>query len=381
MTKVLNLQKNGLTMFKKAFMILFVNLVLFNQPVIAQEPLEITVTTLDPSKVEDGFIFLSKTIGSPGYIAIIDLDGNAVYEKYSPKNTLDFKMQPDGTLTYFDADCVCHVIMNSNFTIIDTIQAGNGFITDGHDFNRLANGNYLVMIYDEIQPFDLSAFGGHATATLISTMLQEIDPSDDSVVRQWRDLDHIPLTHTNRSLTTSVVDYAHGNSAIETPDGKWLLSTRGTDEIHKIDPETGNIIWTFGGIDNDWITDDPVPIARGHDARILPTGKLSFYDNGDPIRNYSRGVVYQLNENTLMATKTFEYSRTFSLCCGNIQRLDENWIVNGPTQVFPNEEGLIEQVTPEGEVVWRGVISGSFSYRAFLFQGEFRQQYLPVVWK
>jgi hypothetical protein len=60
----------------------------------------------------------------------------------------DFKLQPNGLITFFDTRTRCFYAMNSSYAIIDSFRCANGYVTDGHDFQMLTNGHAFLMSYD-----------------------------------------------------------------------------------------------------------------------------------------------------------------------------------------------------------------------------------------
>ena len=87
--------------------------------------------------------------------------------------------------------------MDSTYTVIDTINAKNGFITDAHELQMLPNGHTLLITI-ELPTIDMTAYGGLPDATVVGSGIQELD-SNKNVVFQWRTLDHLDeLPFTDR---------------------------------------------------------------------------------------------------------------------------------------------------------------------------------------
>src|SRR5258706_14339435 len=64
--------------------------------------------------------------------------------------------------------------------------------------------------------------------------------------------------------------------------------------------------------------------SHQHDARILPNGHLTLFDNGNNLSpQYSRALEFALDEENLVATKVWEYRHApdvYGGFMGNVQR-------------------------------------------------------------
>jgi Arylsulfotransferase (ASST)/Bacterial Ig-like domain len=306
--------------------------------------------------------------GGPSELFIYDDTGEPVYWKEMPPGAqgYDFKVQPDGHLTYFSgADNKFHVLDNT-YTEVKSVGAANGYTADLHDFQILPNGDALFLIYDP-QPVDMSQIitGGVPTATVVGLVIQELDPSNLPVF-QWSSWDHFLITDTVGSLTTPVVDYVHGNSIARDYDGNLLLSSRNLSEITKIDRE-GRIMWRLGGKNNQFtIHDTEAPFALQHDLRRLPNGNLTFFDNHG-LGPFSRAVEYQIDENAKVVTNTWQYHNSpddYALAMGNTQRLPDGHTLIGWGFGHPN----VTEVLTDGTKVFEMAFDPHYqSYRTFRF--------------
>ncbi len=130
-----------------------------------------TVSTTSPEAGE-GYIFVAPfywtgfTVGS--YLLILDNRGQIVYYKSvaGALNAFDFKVQPNGLLSYCSEKDSAFYLMDSHYQVVDSYTAGNGYGTDLHDLQILPNGNALLMIYDS-ETVDMSKVvtGGQTNAT------------------------------------------------------------------------------------------------------------------------------------------------------------------------------------------------------------------------
>ena len=215
---------------------------------------------------------------------------------------------------------VSWVLKDSSFNVVATYVGGNGYMADNHDFEVLPNGHAIVECADNTPVVDMSKIvpGGFPAALPTEFIIQEVDV-DGNVVFQWKSLDHIPVTDSYQNLTgQNLGDYIHVNSVwFDETDGTIILSCRNTSEVIKISRVTGDIIWRMQGKHNQFTftngipgNTDPAYFQVQHNARRLPNGNLTIFDNGysdhsDPqygfFRPYTRGVEYVIDEVNMTA--------------------------------------------------------------------------------
>jgi hypothetical protein len=174
----------------------------------------------------------SKAIGN--YLMIFNNDGSVAKYKKISQSANGFKMEANGDPSYNLKGSGSRIILDTSFTAIDTIQGGNGYRTDGHDFVLLPNGHAIVLLSDP-EPVDMSQVvpGGNPDATVSGLVVQEIDNSKN-VIFQWRSWDYLPITASYFDLTQQTVDLLHANALAMDKDGGILVSIRHLSSIVKI---------------------------------------------------------------------------------------------------------------------------------------------------
>jgi len=322
-----------------------------------------------------GYLFLCDLsltdAGYQSHLLIVDDDGNPVFSRLLPGRALDFKLQPNGWLTYFDQSAAQYYALGPDFAVVDSFRCGNGYTTDLHELQLLPNGHALLMSYDPVG-IDMSQVvpGGRTRAAVIGLIVQELD-REKRVVFQWRSWDHYQITDaTDRDFTSDIIDYAHGNSIEEDDDGNLLVSSRHMDEVTKVDRGTGEIIWRLGGKNNQFtFENDPIGFSHQHDVRRIGNENLTLFDNGfyhTPA--FSRAVEYRLDERRRTATLVWEYRPDPPLVAyalGSVQRLDSGNTLIGWGSV---EGTTLTEVTPSGETVAGLALDPPLvSYRSFRF--------------
>ena len=284
-----------------------------------------------------GYIFLAP-YDYPSYISsyllIIDNGGIPVfYQRFSSFKT-DFTLQPNGFLSYFNFQTRKYFIMDSSYSIVDSFSCRNGYSTDFHEFLLLANGHSFLISYDpQIVRMDTVAQGGDSSAVVLGLVIQELD-SDKNVIFQWRSWDHFQITDATEDidLTAHTIDYVHGNAIELDHDGNLLLSSRHLDEITKINRQTGEIIWRWGGLksrNNEFLfVNDPITFSHQHDIRRANNGNLTIFDNGN-LRSprVTRSLEYQFDESEKIAVLLWKYNNepeTYARAMGSSMKLSNN---------------------------------------------------------
>ena len=333
------------------------------------------ITTTISGTPSPGRLFVSSfdrsDPGATPYLMILENDGTPFFYRPLVGAGHDFKLQPNGMLTYFDPVLDGFYALDSTYARVDSFRCGNGYQTDFHDCQVLPNGHVLLMSYDpevvDMTPYDPK---GHPDAVVIGLVIQEID-RDKNVVFQWRSWDHFAITDAvGIPLGGRTIDLIHGNSIDFDGNGDLLISSRNLNEITKISRATGDILWRLGGKNNQFqILNDPQGFSRQHAARFQPDGHITFFDNGTfRTPPYSRAVEYELDETKMVARLDWDYRHNpdiFGPFAGYVQRLSTGntlvaWGVANPT---------LTEVTQSGKVVEElSLPQGVFSYRAFRFE-------------
>ena len=303
-----------------------------NYLTVPQDIPHFTVTKTTPELASEGYIFVApffwtlSTMGS--YLLILDNNGDLVYYQSAAKDKVafDFKKLSTGQLSYFSQQDATFYLLDSHYQVVNTYTAGNGYIADLHDLQIMPNGNALLMAYDS-ETVDMSKVvaGGKSDATVTGLIIQEIDPSKN-VVWEWRSWDHMNFSDSTANLTEQKIDLVHGNALELASDGNLLLSSRNLSEITKINLQTGDIIWRFGGNANQFKLVGGTPFAFQHDVRELPNGDITIFDNQGTEQQpaASHAIEYKLDETNMTATQVWEYTNNppiFGTYMGDTQRL------------------------------------------------------------
>jgi hypothetical protein len=284
----------------------------------------LTVTTNYAAAVSDGYIFQAINLPTPGvgyYAMIVGNDGNPVWYTELTNACWDFKVLPNGylhyaqqihALAYTGGGDVVHQILDDNHNPVESIQAGNGYVAEGHEFQMLPNGHVLLIGYYLTQ-VDMSQVvsNGNPAAQVSGAILQELD-AQRNVVWQWRFWDHYPFTSQWVNSTAAVISEFHVNCAFLDNDGNLVVST--PDWVKKINRQDGEIMWHLGGVENQFTfagvsQQQGISDFASHDINRLANGDVLLYNNskfGAP-GSSSSAKEYSLDETNKIATLVWEY--------------------------------------------------------------------------
>jgi hypothetical protein len=170
-------------------------------------------------------------------------------------------------------------------------------------------------------------------------------------------------------------DYFHINSLDKNEEGDYLLSSRHTSTIFKINGTDGSIIWRLGGKKPSFTQTGNWTFGFQHHARWHPelsqagTEVISFFDNSGngkiTYNDVSRALVVQLNHTDNTATVLRKATAPYELQAqsqGNAQLLADK-------RIFVNwgSAGAFTEFSADNEILYHAFIqSGSVSYRGFL---------------
>jgi len=351
----------------------------------------------------DGYIFINQfhlsnsNPNSTNYIAILNNDGFPVYYKKSNNQIINFKYFETNTnqkrYSYNDNTLGKIIVMDENFNEIKQLELlpnnGHGAIrTDNHDFVYFNDYHYILPAYVNRPGVNMNAYGGANSVELIDFAFQEI--VNGQVIFEWNSanfpefLQHTDPIYYNQFATRPKVDYFHFNSiTIDPNDNNFIVSARHMNQIYKINRTSGQIMWRFGGSNDDFNLTENKIISHPHHATILTNGNLLLFDNGvTKTPQQSRLVEFAIDENNFTATIVNQYTETgrYFDIMGSAQKLQNGnyfigWGGNITSQVNANKSDITE-VNANGNIVLDMSFSNNpnsftYSYRALKYNISF----------
>jgi hypothetical protein len=262
------------------------------------------------------------------------------------------------------------IVMNSDYQTVATVKAGNGLDADLHDFQLAPHGIAYITAYNAIR-CDLTPVHGARNGVIDDTAIQEIDMKTGLVRWEWHSLDHVGAAESEVEAPkgTTPWDYFHLNSIDPEPDGNLLISARSTWAGYQLQGGSGKILWRLGGSKSSFTMGPGTTVAWQHDARLLPDGDVTFFDDGSspPIHHQSRAVRIRLDFRAhraqLVSSYTHRSPPLLAASQGNAQTL-----ANGNTVVGFGEVPAISEYGKDGSLLFDAhqPLDMSF-YRAFRF--------------
>jgi hypothetical protein len=337
--------------------------------------------------------YLATSVGTSG-LMIVDRDGRLVWFGSpiggTPLNfaTQQYRGQPVLTWSagYVNAAGITYgtsYIADSSYRVIATVKAGDGAETDLHEFNLTPQGTALVTAHRQVSA-DLSALGGPAKGSVLSSIAQEIDVATGKVLFEWNSLDHVGLGESHQSLVGGTAnapyDYFHINSISLAPDGDLLISSRNTWTIYKVARPSGAITWRLGGKKSDFTSGPGAAFSWQHDVRMPEPDLITVFDNASspPEEPQSRALLLDVDTTAMRVTLKHAYAHPAGLLAdnqGSVQLLPD-----GRVFVGWGAQPYFSEFASNGELLLDGELPvDDQSYRAFTLAWSGRPSGQPAV--
>jgi Arylsulfotransferase (ASST) len=314
-----------------------------------------------------GLIFIApkKHVAQAGPL-ILDNSGHVVwFRPLDTRGVTDFRVQAyrgKPVLTWWRGHAKgsdepgSYAIFDTSYRRIATVRPGNGLVGDIHEFLLTPRGTALITIFHRVRRNGLTVFEG---------ALQELDVAS-----------YAPRPRR----ATTPYDYFHINSIDVDTDGNLLVSARNTHAVYKLSRHTGGILWRLGGKRSDFTFGPGTRFAWQHDARRLPDGTLSLFDNeaAPQVGRQSRVIVLRLDlrHRRAMLVRSFVHRPPFvSVDQGNAERLPD-----GHFFVGWGHEPYYTEFDQRGRMLLDARFgAGADSYRAYRFPWHGYPMDLPAV--
>jgi Arylsulfotransferase (ASST) len=263
------------------------------------------------------------------------------------------------------------MIVNSAYQKIGTVHAGNGLKADLHDFHLTPLETAVLTAFEPID-CNLSSVGGPSGGAVTDSIFQEVDLRTGLVRREWHSLDHVPLSDSYSTATTTSsswpFDYFHINSIDQLATGRTLISARNTWALYELNTLTGQVLLRVGGKHSGVKLAGGAATAFQHDATMLANGTISVFDNGGvpKIHSQSRGLVLAVNPQTKTATVVAQYEHSAALSSGS--QGDIQQLSNGDLFVGWGAAPYFSEFSATGQLLLDGHMHGTYqSYRTYRF--------------
>jgi hypothetical protein len=247
--------------------------------------------------------------------------------------------------------------------------------TDGHEFNLRKNGDVWLISYVPRAGTDFSDIGGPESAWSAEAIVEQV--RDGKTIWRWSTRRTIHSYEAARNLDGQFdnkddgtfqdpFDRVHMNS-VEPAGDRVIVSLRNTDGVYGIDRASGEIAWKLGGEktpESLEVIGDPYDYPSGsqHDARVLPDGTISVFDNRTGLDQPPRVTRWRIDEDEMTATLVESYDDPFAP--GSAATGSARYSPDGSLFVYWGDSYLMTEFDPEGEIAFRIAIEG-MAYRAY----------------
>ncbi len=270
-------------------------------------------------------------VGEGGYAMAVDGNGVPVWY-HTVKDALgavDVDNILSGTISFAPAFQGTFGSVSGQFELHNLVAGttsyleSSGIPLDGHELRQLSNGDFVLFAQPILTGVNLTGLGSFgANEDMIDCVIQEVSPTANggAEVWQWDAIDHFdPVQDSTYPETrpvsgTAVVDPFRCVSVDVDSNGDLLVAARNMDSIFLVSRATGAVLWKMGG---STYTKDGAPYIavdesddgfyRQHDARFLPDGEISMFDDetgktpGQP-----RAVIYKYDVAAGTATRAWQ---------------------------------------------------------------------------
>ncbi len=218
-----------------------------------------------------------------------------------------------------------------------------------HDFTLHDDGSvaWLSWVYrDAPMP---GADGPTATDAIRTMVPGEETQIAFSMLEDYPAEPAVPCRHALRmQYLPGWSEWSHSNSLIWEPtEDAWWVMARYLDQLIAIDRPTGTLKWRLGGQGSDFEFEGR-PFDHAHFSEGWPGGVLLFDNRDHDDDPVSRVVEYALEDG--VAREVWSYEQPDGEHVGFLG--DARRLPGGNRLVVWSSIGLIEEVTPSGEVVW-----------------------------
>ena len=275
--------------------------------------------------------------GDGKYAMVLDGNGTPVWYAWTPDGALNVEPVGAGlawtgtTGGTYATQYAVNALDGSSSTPVNA----SGMPTDAHELVALAGGGFALLAAPLRSGMDLSSLGLGTGQTIVDCVVQELG-SDGSLVWQWRMSDHVAASESRHPQQETVNgqqawDIFHCNSVDDVGGGQVLVSARQADAVFAVDHSSGHVVWKLGGTASNQdgglilgIAGDPDGGPSGqHDARFLPNGDISLYDDQSYAHGAARGVEYAVNTGAATATLVWQSASAdgqYALATGSLRR-------------------------------------------------------------
>lgn len=321
-----------------------------------------TLPTFSFTAHEDGAVMeghmVTSILSIPSAAVIIDEDGDYVWWRLATDHGLvtRARLSLDGEAVLF--------LDPIETTGEDTTYALTRVSLDGAEITQLPGGEGSHHDFVEVSP-GLTVQIQHDSREVDGEIIKGdrlVEVSSDGSERVvWSVWDHLSYRPEQQ---VPYLDWTHANALDYDPDEDALtVSLCSFSTLYHLDRETGAVLWKLGGQDSDFRLSDPSEdlFTRQHQFERTDDGIIVF-DNQAFEQQESRVIEYVLDLDAGTATERLRHLTdppVYTHGLGDVSRLPD-----GRTRVVWSAQGLIQELSEDGELRWelQASLGGGIGY-------------------
>ncbi len=317
----------------------------------------VTLAQHDSERANGGFTLVPIRHDEQAWISIIDDDGTVVWTCERPHNSHKVLLAPDGSGVIFNevthlaevdwvGDSIHHVDWDCQEVWSITVPNSH------HDFTMLDQDRFAIIGYSTKE----TEIEGE-TITLLGDTIIEVHR--DGTTRLLWDLfeeNDVEVAVSNeRSVdqTIQMMDWSHGNYlSWQQEEQAYLVVLRHLDAVAAVDGESGAQRWMVSNNWGDYQSASEPIFTWPHSSELVGGDLLVFNQTYKEIEDTcSHSLLLSLDAGAGLATPADQYENQE---CSKVSYLgNAQALANGNTLVTFSDAGLVDEVTPEGELVHR----------------------------
>lgn len=304
-------------------------------------PAELPNWTTSGAPGWEGYL-LTGLVGDGSWAVILDQDGRVVWYRKARQKVLRVRVRPDGAGLRYSEIEAAEITENSQLVTVDwdgTERARHTVPEFNHDFVDDDDGAVLCLVTD--------VRAGRSGTDVIGDALVRVD-ADGAITPMWSTWDTWEVPPDSQLAGGS--QWTHANALDVREGGGWWLGMRNLSQLVELDEdfEVGRIL---GGDNSTYTFADEADRPKWqHQFEFIDGGVVLFDDRvpntGDP----SRVLELELDDaaGTARARWTWTHPQALEVVIlGDVDRADD-----GSTLVVFSSSGVIDDVSPEGELRW-----------------------------
>ena len=316
------------------------------------------LTTYTDNGAPDGTLLLTILQEYPA-IALIRGDGEILWslrdDSRPNSNATITRAHLDGdSLTYIYYTPANQATASDDYHLLVDIDVGTKVRSETqlddlhHDFTILPEGGiaYLSKEWNTIS-------GGQVSG---DTIVELMPNGDKNTV--WSAWDH--LEFDDRVISNGTGNWSHANVlSFNESSNEYSIGLRNLNAIVRIDRATGETLGVFSPDHSTLLGDGQFQVWQ-HGFQWLSESGLLLFDNGSKDIEDSRAVEFEIDWQDNSVEQVWEHRTSptsYTFVLGDVRRMS-----NGDTLIAWGDQGRMDRVTPNGDVVWSLTVDGKLGY-------------------